>query len=246
MADAAPRAAPGGGYEAVLFDALGTLVELEPPWPLLQAALADAHGIELGEDEAKHAMVAEMTYYKRHHVEGRDESSLEELRARCAAVLQKQLPAAAALSPAEMREALMRSLRFRPYPDVAPLLGRLRLLGTRTAVVSNWDVSLRAILSELGLGGLFDEVVVSAEAGVTKPGKDIFELALERLGSPARKALFVGDSLETDVAGALGAGIRGVLLDRAGKAAVEPGVERILTLEAVGELVAPPPATLRA
>jgi putative hydrolase of the HAD superfamily len=129
---------------------------------------------------------------------------------------------------------------------VAPLLGRLRLLGTRTAVVSNWDVSLWAILSELGLGGLFDEVVVSAEAGVTKPGKDIFELALQRLGSPARKALFVGDSLETDVAGALGAGIRGVLLDRAGNAAVEPGVERIFTLEAVGELVAPPPAALRA
>ena len=50
----------------------------------------------------------------------------------------------------------MRSLRFRPYPDTAAALGRLRQLGVRTAVVSNWDVSLRGILAELGLGGLVD------------------------------------------------------------------------------------------
>ena len=49
MTSADRGAAWGGGYEAVLFDALGTLVELEPPWPLLRAALADSHGIEVVE-----------------------------------------------------------------------------------------------------------------------------------------------------------------------------------------------------
>ena len=43
-------AAAGGAYEAVLFDALGTLVELDPPWPLLRAAVASAHGIDLDDD----------------------------------------------------------------------------------------------------------------------------------------------------------------------------------------------------
>ena len=83
-------------------------------------------------------------------------------------------------------------------------------------MVSNWDVSLRGVLGEIGLGGLVDDIVVSAEAGVAKPAPGIFELALRRLRCPARKALFVGDSPETDIAGAHGAGLRAVLVDRAG------------------------------
>ena len=234
--------APGGGYETVLFDALGTLVELESPWPLLQAALAP-HGIEIDEPEAKRAMLAEMTYYRAHHMEGHDDSSLAELRARCAAVLREHLPPTAqGLSPDEMIEVLMRSIRFRPYPDAAPALGRLRLLGIRSAIVSNWDVSLRGTLGEIGLAGLVDDIVVSAEAGVAKPAPGIFELALRRLRSPAGQALFVGDSPETDVAGAHAAGLRAVLVDRAATAADQEGVERIFTLEHLDELLAPPPA----
>ena len=97
-----PRLRPTAArYEAVLFDALGTLVELEPPWPLLRAALRRAHGIEIDEEQARQAMLAEMAYYRAHHMEGRDDASLADLRARCAAVLREQLPPAAA--PADGR-----------------------------------------------------------------------------------------------------------------------------------------------
>ena len=230
----------GGGYEAVLFDALGTLVELEPPWPLLRAALA-AQGVEILEQQAKEAMLAEMTYYRAHHMEGHDDASLADLRARCATVLQENLPAAGRrLQPADVQEALMHAIRFRPYPDAAPMLGRLRLLGIRSAVVSNWDVSLRRILGEIGLGGLVDDIVVSAEAGVAKPAPGIFEAALRRLRCPPRKVLFVGDSPETDIAGAHGAGLRAVLIDRAANAPDQEGVERIFTLENLEELLAAP------
>jgi putative hydrolase of the HAD superfamily len=233
-------AAPASGYEAVLFDALGTLVELEPPWPRLRAALA-ADGMEIGEDEAKAAMLAEMTYYRAHHMEGHDDASLRELRSRCAAVLREHLPPAArSLSLAQLIEALMHSIRFSPYPDAAPALGRLRQLGIRSAIVSNWDVSLRGVLGEIGLGGLVDDIVVSAEAGVAKPAPGIFEVALLRLRCPARNALFVGDSPETDIAGAQGAGIRAVLVDRAAAAPDQEGVERIFTLENLEELLAAP------
>jgi putative hydrolase of the HAD superfamily len=230
----------GDGYDAVLFDALGTLVELDEPWPLLQSALA-AHGVVVDRDAARAAMLAEMAYYRAHHMEGRDESSLRDLRARCAAVLAESLPPAARrLSAEELTEALMRSIRFSPYADAAPALGRLRLLGVRSAIVSNWDVSLRGILGEIGLGGLVDHIVVSAEAGVAKPAPGIFDAALGRLRCPPRRALFVGDSPETDIAGALGAGVRAVLVDRAGRGPVQEGVERIPTLENLEELLAAP------
>lgn len=243
-----PRSRPslperrGLRHEAVLFDALGTLVELEPPWPLLRAALASRHGIELPEEEAKQAMLAEMTYYKAHHHEGVDEQSLADLRRRCAAVLRDRLPQVARLSEDDLVEALMASLRFRPYPDAAPALGRLRLAGVRAAAVSNWDVSLRGVLSQIGLGGLFDDIVVSAEVGARKPDPAIVEAALRRLRCPAGKALMVGDSPETDVAGAQAAGVRAVLLDRAGTAAAIPGVERIHTLDGLDELIQAPSA----
>ena len=235
----------GGGYEAVLFDALGTLVELEPPWPLLCAALADAHGIEVGEPQAKAALLAEMSYYKAHHMEGRDAVSLAELRGRCAEVLRDHLPALAPLGLDEITELLLRSLRFRPYPDAAPVLGRLRLLGIRSAIVSNWDVSLPRVLGELGLGGLVDRVVVSAEVGAAKPARAIYERALREVQSPPSRALFVGDSPETDVAGALGAGVRPVLLDRAGTGEGAGDVERIFTLESLDELLVPPAFHIR-
>ncbi len=186
-------------------------------------------------------MLVEMSYYRAHHMEGRDEASLAALRARCTEVLRERLPAAAGRLPAaDLTEALLSSLRFRPYPDAAPALGRLRLLGIRSAVVSNWDVSLRGVLGEIGLGGLVDDVVVSAEAGVAKPAPGIFELALRRLRCEARKALFVGDSPETDIAGARSAGVRAVLVDRAATVADQEGVERIFTLEHLDKLLAAP------
>jgi putative hydrolase of the HAD superfamily len=230
----------GGGYKAVLFDALGTLVGLDPPWPLLRNALA-AHDVEIDEEQAREAMLAEMAYYRAHHMEGRDEPSLAELRERCGKVLQENLPPAAGRLPtADLAEALLNSIRFRPYPDAATALGRLRHLGIRSAIVSNWDVSLRRTLGEIGMAGLVDEIVVSAEAGVAKPAPGIFEAALRRLRCPAGKALFVGDSPETDIAGAQGAGLRAVLVDRTATAPEQEGVERIFTLENLEELLAAP------
>jgi putative hydrolase of the HAD superfamily len=225
-------------YEAVLFDALGTLLRLEPPWPLLRTNLVARHRIEISEEESKEAMRAEMSYYIDHHSEGADRPSLDELRGRCARVLGEHLPSsAAALTSEELTELLLDSLRFVPYPDAAPALGRLRAAGIRTAVVSNWDCSLGSVLGELGLGGLLDATVTSAQAGARKPGTEIFEAALTRLGCRPESAIVVGDSLDTDVAGGRAAGIRSVLLDRSGARADKSGVETIVTLDNLPELM---------
>jgi putative hydrolase of the HAD superfamily len=225
-------------YHAVLLDALGTLVELEPPWPLLRRTLELRHGIEVTDAEAKQAVVAEMAFYRAHHQEGRDESSLAELRRRCALVLGEQLPPAAALSTQELTDALLDSLRFTPFPDAAPALAELRAAGLRLAVVSNWDCSLRAVLGGLGLAAAVDAIVVSAEVGARKPDPRIFRVALEQLGCEAGDALFVGDSLETDVLGARAAGLRALLLDRTGRAPGDQGTESVLSLAELVALVA--------
>jgi putative hydrolase of the HAD superfamily len=204
----------------------------------LRVALAARHGIEISEDEAREAMRAEIAYYIEHHHEGTDAESLAELRGRCARVLGEHLPPqASGLSDEELTEALLEALRFVPYPDAAPALGRLRAAGIQAAVVSNWDCSLGAILGELGLAGMLDAVVTSAQTGRRKPDPAIFQAALEELRCPPESAILVGDSLDTDIAGGEAAGIRSVLLDRSGSAADKSGVERIVTLDNLPELM---------
>jgi putative hydrolase of the HAD superfamily len=198
---------------AVSLDALGTLVELEPPAPRLVAELA-GRGVEISREDAERAFGAEIAYYLDHHLEGRDPESLDALRDRCAAVLEHEL----ALSG--LREPMLASLRFRAFPDAAPALGELRARGLALVVVSNWDCSLADVLADAGLLELVDAVVSSAEAGAAKPDPAPFRRALELAGVAPGEALHVGDSAENDVAGARAVGIEGVLLARQGGGAI--------------------------
>jgi putative hydrolase of the HAD superfamily len=192
--------------KAVFLDALGTLVELEPPWVGLRAALGD----EVPEERLIAAVHAEMEYYKEHSHEGRDPESLADLRARCAAVLSAELGMEVDV------ETLIDSIRFSPFPDAAPALEQLGSRGMRLVCVSNWDCSLGAVLRRCGLAEHLDGAISSAEAGARKPDPAIFEPALALAGCAPQEALHVGDTREEDVDAARAAGIRSLLIDRDG------------------------------
>ena len=71
------------------------------------------------------------------------------------------------------------------------------------------------VLEQAGLGALVDGVVSSAMVGAAKPDPALFEAALRVAGCAPDRTLHVGDSRSKDVAGAAGAGVAAVLLDRA-------------------------------
>ena len=226
----------------VTLDALGTLVALRPPAPLLVAGLR-ARGVEATERQAAPAIASEIAYYRAHHDTAADAASLARLRARCTEVLREGLLRAGAdvgALPADaLRDTLLESLRFVPYREVPTALRALRDAGHRLVVVSNWDVSLHEMLRATGLRPLVDGAVSSAEAGVAKPGAGIFERALALAGGCAEGALHTGDSLEHDVAGARAAGLRPVLVARAGPPpAVPAGVSVIGSLAELARLAA--------
>ncbi|MEA2307364.1 MAG: hypothetical protein QOH43_4644 [Solirubrobacteraceae bacterium] len=199
---------------AVLLDALGTMVELERPWPHLVAGLA-SRGVAVGEEEAREAMLAEIAHYRAHHDEAGTREGLAALRRGCAEVVAGALgPVAAELPIEEVEAAMLAAIRFRAYPDVPDALAELRDRGCRLVAVSNWDVSLHDVLGDLGLAGLLTGAVSSAEAGAAKPDPAIFARALEVAGVGPEAALHAGDSVEADVAGARAAGITPVLVDR--------------------------------
>ena len=216
---------------AVLLDALGTLVELQPPAPRLRRLLRET-GFEVTEEQAAAGFMAEIAYYLDHHLEGSDPERLERLRDRCAEEMRRAL-GVPGLDHATARRAMLGALEFTPYPDVLPALGELRGLGVTLVVASNWDCSLSDWLRPPGILELVDAVVTSAEVGAAKPNPRIFERALAVAGVEAGEALHAGDKVDNDVEGAAAAGVRGVLVQRDG--APPPGVEAISSLS---ELVA--------
>jgi putative hydrolase of the HAD superfamily len=215
---------------AVLLDALGTLVRLEPPVPALRAELRRV-GIEADEETAARAIGAEIAYYLEHHMEGSDRESLEGLRDRCA----DELAAVLGVEGARVRGPMLASLRFTPFPDVPPALRLLRERGARLVIASNWDCSLPEWMEEAGLLELLDGAASSAVAGEPKPGPAVFRRALEIAGVPAGEAVHVGDSLEGDVEGARAAGIRAILVVRDGERPA--GVESIRSLAELPSLL---------
>jgi putative hydrolase of the HAD superfamily len=217
---------------AVLLDALGTLVHMEPPAPRLQRSLRARLELDLPLDRCHAAMRAEMSYYGAHCARASDDAALAALRLECADVLADVL--AAGPNGAELLPCLTDAVTFTPYPDAAPAVEALAAQGRRLAVVSNWDVSLPPLLVRLGLATHIETVVHSAGVGASKPDPKPFLVALERLGLSSDECVHVGDDPVNDGAGAAAAGLRAILFDRNG--AVEPGV-RVRSLEEVPEVV---------
>lgn len=205
-----------GPVRAVLVDAFGTLVRLDPPAPRLVRELRERLGVEVSEERAERGFAAEIGYYLEHQLEGRDQASLADLRGRCAAVLARELGIEDA-EPAAVTGAMLTALSFTPYPDAAPALEQMRARGLTVVVASNWDCSLAHFLREAGLWDLLDGAVTSAQAGAAKPDPAVFRAALAVAGVEPEQALHVGDSPEGDLEGARAAGVRGVLLVRDGR-----------------------------
>jgi len=65
-------------------------------------------------------------------------------------------------------------------------------------------------LRTCGLDEFVDALVVSEEAGSSKPDPAIFRLALDHLHATAEDAVMIGDSWAADVVGARAAGIRAI------------------------------------
>lgn len=212
---------------AVTLDAFGTLVGLEDPAPRLRAALRARLGLDLPLARCAAGMRAEIRRYHALPPAG-DAAALAAVRAECAGVLAAEL--GHGLAAHDVAPCLLDAVRFLPLPGVPEALGALRRAGIRTAVVSNWDISLHGVLHDLGLRGRVDAVVLSAEAGARKPDPRIFRLACARLGVAPASALHVGDDARNDVDAARAAGMAALLVQPGPLPPRTPALRRIADL----------------
>ncbi|MEX0786452.1 MAG: HAD-IA family hydrolase [Dehalococcoidia bacterium] len=108
--------------------------------------------------------------------------------------------------------------QWETYPEVPETLQLAHERGFVQGVISDWGTDLVPILHAHEVTLHLDFVVASAAVGTAKPHPDIFRYALDRAGLQPAEVLYVGDSYISDVLGARTAGIRGVLIDREGRA----------------------------
>jgi putative hydrolase of the HAD superfamily len=228
---------------ALLIDAHGTLLALEPPAPALRAILRERFDVDVSDEQARAAFAVEIAYYRGHLHEGRDPRSVASLRARCAGVLATALgvPELGAAGPQELTAVLLDSLVFRLFDDALPALIDARRRRLTIVVVSNWDASLPDTLGRLGVLERVDGVVASAAFGAAKPAPALFVEALRLAGCAPSEAVHVGDTVDEDVIGARAAGVEPLLLAR-GAGTVPTGVGVLRSLAELGamlDLVAP-------
>ena len=95
------------------------------------------------------------------------------------------------------------------FKDVLPTLETLRE-EYNLGLLSNGN----SYPERCGLEGIFQFIIFSQEYGVEKPDPKIFQITLEKAGCSKQELLHVGDSLETDITGAIKAGINCVWLNR--------------------------------
>ena len=69
-------------------------------------------------------------------------------------------------------------------------------------------------LDACGLRDYFDTIILSEDAGVNKPAKAYFDYALKVSGANRETTLMIGDNLQSDILGALNAGLDAMLFNR--------------------------------
>jgi len=103
---------------------------------------------------------------------------------------------------------------FALYPETRTVLDTLKSEGYPLALVSNWQRGLEHFCTELGIADAFDHVISSAELGIAKPDRRIFDEACSRLGAEPEHVLHVGDTLADDYEGGRAAGLQTILVHR--------------------------------
>ncbi|GAB7191892.1 HAD-IA family hydrolase [Kineococcus sp. NUM-3379] len=182
MGDEVAGGSGGGRYDAVLFDLLSALLD---SWTLWDAVAGDA-----ATGRRWRNRYLQLTYATG------DYAPYE--------VLVAQAARAEGLAGSPAAELHRRWGELRSWPEAVAVLERLRGQ-VRLGVVTNCSTDLGHRAAAL-VGVPLDVVVTAEEAGAYKPRPEPYRQALDRLGLPPHRVLFVAGS-RFDLPGAAGVGM---------------------------------------
>ena len=229
---------------AVLFDLDDTLFDHRV---CAQTALTDLHAAHpefqaspFEEFERMHASLLEELHLRVMTGELPVEEARQERIRRLFSALGASPPEDVVVRAAASYRDAYRRIR-QPIPGAAALLTAVKARARVGIVSNNLLEEQQDKLRHCQLAGYIDVLVVSEEAGVSKPDPLIFEMALDRLGCRRDEVVMVGDSWAADIVGAVAAGIRPIWFNPLGQPRPGPdvGVEvaEIQALEPIDDVM---------
>lgn len=204
----------------VFFDIDRTLLDFEKAERAGIMAVYDAYrsDIRMGRDEFYKVWKVWAQRYFDEYSHGRL-TFAEQRRARVKKIFELNGSPVRSKEDLETRYDVYRTTQEHTYglfPDTLPALETLSGAGVPMGIITNGDSAhQRGKLKSTGIERFFSIIVVSSEAGVSKPDYAIFRRALSLASCAASDAFFVGDSPDQDVAPARALGINTFFMNRA-------------------------------
>ena len=99
------------------------------------------------------------------------------------------------------------------YHDARDVLEKLNHT-YKIGVIANQELGTKKRLEDFGILQHINLVIASAEEGVAKPDRKIFEIALERSKCPPTDAVMVGDRIDNDIVPAKEIGMKSIWIKR--------------------------------
>ena len=216
-------------HEAVLFDVDDTLCRYRRTGDELLSVAFERTGVD--------SFITLEEYHDRYPEFVDDSDSVTDLRAQCFAAI----AAEKGHDPAVGRRIAAVYADERDHGNVEPLPGLESALGAvgdrPLGVVTHGAPAMQsAKLEALGLTDAFDVVVHAGYDAPAKPSPEPFEAALSELSVRPERAVHVGNSLRSDVAGARAAGVRTVWLAEKADPSTVPDPEPDHAISTLSEL----------
>jgi putative hydrolase of the HAD superfamily len=206
--------------QAVLFDAVGTMIRVESG----VAATYRAAGLRYGANIEESVIRQRFDEAMRRENE-RDERELafrtseEREFERWKAIVEHVFDQRQRRDEifADLWQVFARPDTWQLYDDVAQVLLALAGRGLVLGVASNFDCRLRSVMAGLPPLANIEHCFVSSELGYRKPAREFFQAVQAALDLPPQAILFVGDDHENDFLAAQDNGWQALLIDRSGK-----------------------------
>ena len=223
--------------DAVLFDAVGTLIEPDPPVAEAYQAAGRRYGSHLSCEEILRRFRAAFARQERldeMELFGRTDASRE--RRRWQTIVGEVFDDVA--DSTRLFDDLWRhfamSDHWRLCAGAADCWRQLAQRGLKLGIASNFDARLEQICRGLKPLSECRWLFVSSRLGVRKPNPAFFDAIAKRLNTSPERILLAGDDLSNDYFAAQAAGWQSVLIDPSGRHAVE---RRISTLAELPSLL---------
>ncbi len=212
----------------ILFDAVGTLIHVQPSVAEVYRNVGSRHGSRLTIEQIRQRFGESFAL---HQDGGPTDEAREHARWRAiVAEVLDDVPHAGGQPFEELWEAFSRPEQWSLFDDVPAVWAELQRRGLILGIASNFDLRLRPICRALPPLGNATHCFVSSQIGFPKPHRQFFRRVERELNADPAEILLVGDSIVHDVDGARAAGWQAIHLDRSAGLNAGPSITSLTRL----------------